>query len=399
VHYQYAWLLSRETLSANGRITGYSPEAAAIMREQLAQTIKLSPDFAPAYYLFALVDLVRDERLDEALDMAQKAQRLAPGKASFTLLLAQVHARRSEAAAARELAERLTRDSDAAIREEAQELLDSLNNTSSANRGSSGNSRAPISGALVAEPVQSSTTRMLGGDASGGTAIRDGQKIENSGSLPSVDEILTRYVEAMGGEKAIKAVSSRVVKGTVDVAGLSRGGLFESYSQAPNKFYNLMEAHPFGTTKMGYNGRAGWIQNNGKTIMSSGAELARLMRDADFFAPLGLKTKYAKVTLAGMSQIGYRDVYVLELQPAMGTLERLYLDAKTYLPVRANRMESLGKVSAPSEVYFDDWRAVDGIQFPFSISQSMPKVSMSFTIKEIRHNVPIDARLFEPPLK
>ena len=47
----------------------------------------------------------------------------------------------------------------------------------------------------------------------------------------------------------------------------------------------------------------------------------------------------AKVTLAGMSKIGYREVYVLDLQPAIGGVERLYLDAQTYLPVRLNNRE------------------------------------------------------------
>jgi hypothetical protein len=62
-----------------------------------------------------------------------------------------------------------------------------------------------------------------------------------------------------------------------------------------------------------------------------------------------------------------------------------------------NRVDTNGKVSTQVEIYLDDWRAVDGIQFPFSISLSRPKWSMSFTVNEIRHNVPIDAKLFEPP--
>ena len=75
---------------------------------------------------------------------------------------------------------------------------------------------------------------MLGGDSSG-VAIRDGQTIESSGSLPAVDEVLAKYVEAMGGAKAINAVNSRVVKGSVGRVGVSRGGSFETYAQAPNK--------------------------------------------------------------------------------------------------------------------------------------------------------------------
>jgi outer membrane lipoprotein-sorting protein len=112
-----------------------------------------------------------------------------------------------------------------------------------------------------------------------------------------------------------------------------------------------------------------------------------------------LRTNFAKVSVPGMSQIGYRDVYVLDLQPAVGALERVYLDAKTYLPVRVNTVRRIGTVMEPVEIYLDDWRAVDGIQFPFSSSQRFRKLTLSFTVKEIRHNVALDASVFESPAK
>jgi tetratricopeptide (TPR) repeat protein len=402
VHYQYAWLLSREAVSPSGHITEYSPETAATIREQLSRSIKLAPEFAPAYYLFALVDLVRDEQLDEALKMAQNARRLAPTKASYTLLLAQIHARRSEAAVARDLAESLTRDSDAWVRDEAQDLLDSLNNTPAANR-SSGNKRpaSNLSGALTAEPVQATKTRTVGGDSTAGTtAIRDGQSIENTGSTPTVDELLARYVEALGGAKAINAITSRVTKGTLDVAGVSRGGSFETYGQAPNKSLTVIEAHPFGTSKLGFNGRNGWSQTTaGVRPVKNPAELGWLQRDSDLYGPVRMKNNYAKISVPGMSQIGYRDVYVLDLQPAGGALERVYLDAKTYLPVRVNTFRKNGNIIEPVEIYLDDWKAVDGVQYPFSFSQRFPKLTLSFTVKEIKHNMPLEASLFDPPIR
>jgi tetratricopeptide (TPR) repeat protein/outer membrane lipoprotein-sorting protein len=401
VHYHYAWVLSREGVSATGEINRYSPEIAAKMREQLSRAIKLAPDFAPAYYLLALVDFVTEEQVDEALEMAQKARRLAPEKAAYALLLAQIHAHRSDDNAARNLLEPLTRDADSNIRNEAKSLLDSLNNPGAANRSNAASSGAgKLSGALAAEPVQAGSTRMIGGDLSGGTAIRDGQSIQNSGSAPTVDELLARYVEAMGGAKAINAVTSRVIKGTVDVAGVSRGGTFETYVAAPNKSLTIMQAHPFGTIKLAFNGRFGWSQAAAAVRpVQNPVELTLLQRDSDLYAPLRLKNNYAKISVPGMSQIGYRDVYVLDLQPAVGELERVYLDAKTYLPVRVNTVRKNGNVLEPVEIYLDDWRAVDGIQYPFSISQRFPKLTLSFNVKEIRHNVALDASLFSPPFR
>ena len=237
------------------------------------------------------------------------------------------------------------------------------------------------------------------------------------------------------------------MKGRLDVAGVSRGGSFEIHAQAPNKMFLVMQAHPLGTLKVGYNGRHAWEQDGRGTRLSKGAELEALAREADFYDPVNLRQHFKKVTLLGKSKIGYREVYVLELQPRLGKPEKLFLNAETYLPVRMNTVRMVGvitpgraigqggrasagraseadatgrssgagasgsstgqrangsnvvQIAVPVEIYFDDWRAVDGIKYPFRISQSGANITLGFTITEIRHNVAVDASLFEMPRK
>ena len=394
IHYLYAYVLSREGVSPTGHITDYSRENAALMREHLLKSIKLSPEYAPAYYLLALVDLVTNEWLDEAVEMARKAQRLAPSKPSYSLLLAQIHIRRSESAQARTILENLARNSEAAVKTEAQNLLDSLSQTNT-NRSSSSSAR--VSGAMMAEQPETSTSssRIMGG--SSGVEIRDGNIIVSSGAMPSLDDVLARSVEAIGGVSAINAVTTRVMKGTVDISGISRGGTFETYAIAPGKMLTIIQAHPLGIKKIGFNGKTGWLLSDNAVSTMKGVELATLQRESDFYSPLRTKINFPKVVLTGMSKIGYRDVYVLDMQPTIGPVERVYLDAQTYLPVRINTTRPVGRVSEPLEIYLDDWREVDGIKYPFSTSQSSPSVKLGFTVKEIRHNVPVDAKMFDPP--
>jgi zinc protease len=97
-----------------------------------------------------------------------------------------------------------------------------------------------------------------------------------------------------------------------------------------------------------------------------------------------------------MSKIGYREVYVLDLQPSSGQAERLYLDAETYLPVRSNTVLMIGGTPTAVEIYLDDWRNVDGVKYPFFMSQRFSKMTLSYTVKEIKHNEQIDPKLFEP---
>lgn len=392
IHYLYAYILSREGVSATGTITSYSKDNAAIMREHLLQSIKLAPQYAPAYYLLGLVDFVMDERLDEAIEMVQRARQLAPTKSSYSLLLAQIYLRRSQNAEARELLESLARSSDAEVRTGAKEILDSLSNQPNRNTAP-----APrVSGAMITEPSATGSSTRIVGSGSGSVEIRDGNTITNSGSLPALDDVLKRHVEAMGGEAAINRVTSRVITGTVDVAGISRGGSFEMHALAPNRMLTVIQAQPNNTIKLGYNGKIGWFLESGAVRALKGAELAILQREADFYAPLRIKANFAKVTLTGTSKIGYRDVYVVDMQPLSGPAERLYLDAQTYLPVRINTTRTVGRISEPVEIYLDDWRDFEGVKYAFSTSHNSRSAKLGFTVKEIRHNVAVDLKLFEP---
>jgi len=356
IHYLYAYVLSREGISPSGEISEYSRETTTAMREQLLQSIKLAPNHAPSHYLLALVDFITDEHLDEAIEMAQKAQQLAPGNKNYSDLVERVKLVRSGAA-----------------RQTSAQMKD----------------------VAIAEPVQPSSSRMFGGESSG-VVVNDGQTVDKSGSLPTVDELLAKYVEAIGGAAAWKATTSRIVSGTVDIVGKMRGGKFETYAQAPNKMLTVIDTQPMGITKTGFNGRNGWARTSAGVRTLKGPELAALQREISFYGALTLKNDYPKITMAGKSKIGYREVFVLDLQPATGAVERMYFDAQTYLPVRVNTVELLGTISAPVEIYLDDWREVDGIKYPFSLTQSFGKLTLVFTVKEVKHNVAIDARMFEP---
>ena len=394
IHYLYAFVLSREGLSADGSAKDYPRESAAVMRDQLRRAIQINPNYAPAYHLFAFINLVTDERMDEAYELIKKALQLA-SKANYSLVLAQIHLRRDEPDAARPILETLARNSDVTVRKHAENLLESMTSTGGSGRAKSAQAVANVS-AVVDEPSEPGSSRMLGGE-SGSVAIRDGQTIEKSAA--TIDDILAKYVEALGGEKAIKAVNSRVTKGTLDVTGVSRGNNFETHSLAPNKLLTTVRAHPVGLVKIGFDGRNGWILDDNGLRSLKGAELASLQRDSDFYMPVTIKNVYSKVTLAGTSKIGFRDVYVIEAQAGTGPADRLYLDTKTYLPVRMNVVRTSGNATENVEIYFDDWREVDGIKFPFHISQSSAKVRLSYSVREVVHNAAVDPKIFEQPPK
>ena len=51
-----------------------------------------------------------------------------------------------------------------------------------------------------------------------------GPEIVTDAKLPSLDAVLQKYVDAIGGKDAQSKLTSRVINGTVDLVGVSRGG-------------------------------------------------------------------------------------------------------------------------------------------------------------------------------
>ena len=217
-------------------------------------------------------------------------------------------------------------------------------------------------------------------------------------SLPSLDTVLQKYADAIGGKDALEKLTTRVIKGKVDLAGVSRGGKMESFMMAPNKSLTVLDMQPMGVTKQGFDGRTGWyFSKTGGMRSLKGPELAAVTVDADFYRDLKIKELYGTTKLVGKTKSGFRELYVVQAVPRGGSAEYFYFDVQTGLLFRRDttRQTSAGTVRA--EIYYGDWREVDGIRLPFNITQSMGKMNLEFTVEEVKHNVPLEEAVFRRP--
>ena len=223
-------------------------------------------------------------------------------------------------------------------------------------------------------------------------------KIVTDASLPSLETVLQKYADAIGGKDALAKLTTRVIKGKVDLAGVSRGGKMESFMKAPNRSLTILELGPLGITKQGFDGRTGWYSSKTGGVRNlTGPELAAVTADADFYRDLRIKELYATTKLVGKTKSGFRELYVVEAVPRGGSAEYFYFDVESGLLFRRDttRQTSTGMVRA--EIHYGDWREVDGIRLPFNITQSMPKMNLEFTVEEVKHNVPVEEAVFRRP--
>lgn len=222
------------------------------------------------------------------------------------------------------------------------------------------------------------------------------QTPDSSKASPTVEQVLAKYVESIGGRAAYQKLTTQVATGEWE--NVTRGVLLpiEIYSKAPNRRVEILDAtENRGLTGRGYDGTAGWSMNMTETGLRQleGAELATMQRESDFYRQIKLEQLYKRLTLTGKDRIGGREVYAIEAIPESGNPEKLYFDAETGLLSRRDMM--YGKT--PVEHYYEDYREVDGIKLPFILRSEGP-VRVITRLKQIKHNVPIeDARFKSPP--
>lgn len=221
-----------------------------------------------------------------------------------------------------------------------------------------------------------------------------GRSMIDDSPLPTLDAVLAKYVAAIGGRAAQRRITSRVSKGRVDVPGVSFGGKLEVYAKAPNKSLTVIDVEPAGVVKEGFDGRASW--SNGSDP-ANGIERAALV-DADFYREIKLKEQYTRIRLIGKVKEGFRQVYLVEGTRAGGVTENLYFDVESGLLVRrdVSRRSAKGFVMR-TEVYFSDWRNVDGVKVPFKITQAIQNTTFVITLEDVKQNVPVDDAIFLRP--
>lgn len=217
-------------------------------------------------------------------------------------------------------------------------------------------------------------------------------------AAPTVDEILDKYVKALGGKEAIEKATSRVGKGTMELEGMGISGPIETYAKAPSKNASFVDFQGVGKFVRVFDGAKAYELNPMEGLREiTGVELAQFKRGSDLYESLNLKKHYSKLEVQGTAKVGETDAYVVVATPAEGDPEKLYFAADTGLLVRtdANAETAQGKMAV--EVYLSDYKEVDGIKVPHSMRQVSSAFTLVIKLSEVKHGVAVDDAKFAKP--
>jgi hypothetical protein len=212
------------------------------------------------------------------------------------------------------------------------------------------------------------------------------------------EELIQKYVNAIGGQAAIDKIKSRMVTGTVSTAsGLN--GTYEMGQVAPDKGYEIFVT-PQVTIRRGLTANGAWEQTPQGVRDVTGPEFARARALMQVFSYLKLKEQYTRLRTAGREKIGDRDAYVVLATRGENETERLYFDVETGLLLRRTTYLRTKVGVIPEQTDFEDYRDVDGVKMPFTIRVSPIDAGNPYVVRkitEIKLNVPVDESRFNKP--
>ncbi|NOU60768.1 hypothetical protein [Marinifilum caeruleilacunae] len=218
-------------------------------------------------------------------------------------------------------------------------------------------------------------------------------------SAQTADEIIAKHIKAHGGAEKWEQVNALKITGRFTAFSLEKD--FTTYKTKCGAYYSdlyLGEQHVFE----GFNGKCGWTIDPWQEIdfarNINTIETNVFKQKAEFFTPfLNYKEKGHQVEFVGKENVDGSEMYVLKLTRNDGKSEKWFLDAKTYLEYKCEASWVDFARPAPAEMYFDDFRNVDGIILPFFVERIFWQRDRITQIENVEINPKVDKSLFAMP--
>ncbi len=216
--------------------------------------------------------------------------------------------------------------------------------------------------------------------------------------LPTVKEILDKYVAAQGGRTANEKFKTRSMKGTIELAPMGIKGTVEGFAAAPDKIYSKTNLQGIGEIIQGFDGKTAWtinpIQGNRD---KTGEELMQTKLLYAFNREINLDKLYPKMEVRGAEKLGDKDVYVVVATPEGLAPETYYFDKQTGLLLRSDVVLISPEGKTLFQSFYEDVREVDGIKMPFKVRAVTPQFEVITIITEVKNGAPVDETKFAKP--
>jgi hypothetical protein len=234
-----------------------------------------------------------------------------------------------------------------------------------------------------------------------GASTLEGQEdlVRPAANGPSAEQILDKYIQAVGGAQRLAGLTSYIERGTSAGYGPEGTRPIEIFERAPAQRTTIIHTLDGDNTTV-YDGRSGWIAAPHRPVdvlglTGNGLDGVRLEAELSF--PGRIKETLGQWRAGAPTEIDDRPVLVVQGSRPSGVLATFYFDSQTGLLTRLVRYAGSKVGRMPTQIDYSDYRDVAGVKMPFKIKVTWLDGLENIELTDVQLNVPVDAAKFGKP--
>ncbi|MFO7720617.1 MAG: pitrilysin family protein [Gillisia sp.] len=195
---------------------------------------------------------------------------------------------------------------------------------------------------------------------------------------PSVtaEAVLNKYIQAIGGKQVVDNVKSILLNASAEIQGQKLD--LEVKTTSNGKSLTVVSMGGNAISKQVFDGTKGFAVMQGQKVAFTDEQIADVKPESTTFPELTVED--AKVM--GIEAVEGKDAYAI----ALNDKTTAYYDLETGLKVKSVKTVSQGPQTMEVPTGYSNYKEVDGIKFPFTMTQSFGPQSIEFTVNEIQLN-------------
>ncbi len=229
------------------------------------------------------------------------------------------------------------------------------------------------------------------------------QVFSEAANGPTAQQIIDKYIQALGGAQQLAKLTSLVGKGTYEGFDTDFAKMpVEVFAKSPDMLATVVHKVNGDRTSV-YDGHAAWIaapetDTPVPVLPLAEGDLEGAKVDADLFFPSNIKQDFTKWTVGfPPTTIDDRDVQIVEGTTSGGSRVKLYFDKQSGLLVRQARVTNTMVGLIPMHVEYSDYRTVAGVKVPFHWVTTWTDGQSTTQLDSVQANVAINADKFNKP--
>lgn len=209
--------------------------------------------------------------------------------------------------------------------------------------------------------------------------------------LPTVDEVLDNYIEAVGGREALEKLTTTTCTGELidDLQWeehIYNVTPFEIYTKLPQKILAVYHGSE-GVVSDGFDGTTAWSADTSETKTATWHGIfLKLGFIFNAQGPLHVEEFFPDLYVDRIEDVDGRRAYCVKSKKLDKNSYYLYFSVDTGLLIR------IGYHWWP-----EDYRIVDGVMVPFRVVLGRKGGSSTYHVAEWKHNLPVDDSIFDMP--